>query len=258
MPQLGVHAVIGLALARAIPLETGREKTVPLQAASLRKARQGARWGILVGNVLPDADAFVAAPVFLLDQELGLSLHRTFSHSWLMQAIAVGIILAVARARGSPATAGFARGLWIGMALHSFLDIFFWFTGIDLLWPLGLFGLPGFVDLWAGVDIPRTLSRLMGAAEYLALAAFYFYLSRSVTDMGLRLGRGDHLSSSFYRYGLLHLALTPVMAWLALSSPPGGFTVFNHGILIVIGGPLFIRSLFRARPLIVAMDTTTR
>jgi hypothetical protein len=115
MAQAGIQGIVGMAI---------------------RKWKPNREWlmlGIVLGNLLPDADNLVLAVVTVT----GLAtegLHRTFTHS-LFTVIAIAFYIG-ARATTCPLWG--SLGLGIGVLVHILLDLLIWFNGVALLWPIPL------------------------------------------------------------------------------------------------------------------------
>ncbi len=107
------HSMIGIASA------SGLMHTHPLLAC-----------GVVVGNVLPDLDAFSR----LGGKHAFLRFHQTYSHS--LAAITIPIVLAIALSFTEHAMwAGMAFGTGVGMAMHVGLDLTNSY-GVRCLWPI--------------------------------------------------------------------------------------------------------------------------
>ncbi|MBE3589785.1 MAG: metal-dependent hydrolase [Firmicutes bacterium] len=169
MSQSGLHGITGLYAARLLrpgdPAD-GRGAAVRTQAGAFK-------YGLVLGNILPDVDFFIMGPAYLVEGSAALGLHRSWSHSLLVQGVVSALLLWL-WARGDPGRRGLVQGLWLGMAMHSFADVFLWFSGVRLLWPLPW----GDVNLWRHVTPPGWLSNFLGAADYLFFALFFAYLAR--------------------------------------------------------------------------------
>lgn len=202
------------------------------------------KWGLVLGNIIPDADFFLLAPTYLFDSRLALSMHRTWSHSVLVQG-AVSLLLLWLWARSDPARRSFVKGLWLGMLMHCAADVLMWFTGIDLLWPLGRWGLPSRVDLWSWFAPPGWLSNLLGAFDYLAFALFFAYLARVAVERGVDLDMVPRVRLANRALYVL-LAVFTVLSF-ALAGSPGLYNVLDYAFFIVVFLPVEIWVLLRMR-----------
>ena len=130
MAQAGIHALLGMT------------------TKSITKSREGLLLGVILGNLLPDADnLFVAAATVIGTSTEGL--HRTFTHSF----ISVGVLLLgfylAGVVSGKQSVKNLGVGLAIGMVMHILLDLLVWFDGVQILWPL-----PMYLNLWTNVIPP--------------------------------------------------------------------------------------------------------
>jgi membrane-bound metal-dependent hydrolase YbcI (DUF457 family) len=122
--------------------------------------------GIVLGNLLPDADnlAVAIATVAGLPSE---GLHRTFTHSLFTVAAIIAVFYVVAWATKRPRWGNLGLGLGIGVLMHILVDLLVWFNGVEILWPI-----PSWVNLWSGVTPPEWWSKLMMPVEFLFFALF--------------------------------------------------------------------------------------
>lgn len=193
MPQPGVHAVFALASRRFFP------------------SRRWFALGLVFGALIPDLDSYAQAAAFLIGRMTAAQAeavyHRTLTHS-LFFAAGVALIFAILSViRGGKAVRTFGLGVATGIAvLHIFIDIFAWFDGVGILWPLWS------VDLWGWFTPPEVVRNLLRAGDFYAIAGYFAYLMilahRGRTDAGylprLRL------------YAVLQLGLGAVFTVLAV------------------------------------------
>jgi membrane-bound metal-dependent hydrolase YbcI (DUF457 family) len=158
MAQPGLHAVLALAT---------------------RKTFSTQRWfalGLVFGALVPDLDGYPQAVATLagnMDAHQAEAIfHRTLTHS-LFFALFVGIAFyLVSLVRGGQDLRMFGLGATVGIAvLHIFVDIFVWFDGVGILWPLWS------INLWEGISLPDSVGNLLRAANFFAFAAFFAYLA---------------------------------------------------------------------------------
>lgn len=152
MAQAGIHGLVGMAARKWTP------------------SQEWLMMGIVLGNLLPDADnlAVAVATVARLPTE---GLHRTFTHSLLTVAVIIIVFYAVAWAAKRPRWGNLGLGLGIGVLMHILLDLLIWFNGVEILWPM-----PSWVNLWSGVTPPEWWSKLMMPVEFLFFALFLGWL----------------------------------------------------------------------------------
>jgi membrane-bound metal-dependent hydrolase YbcI (DUF457 family) len=198
MPQTGIHGLVGLAAARLVAPHAPAEAALPLTLA------------VTLGAMLPDLDLYPASIAYLATgrMEVAAQIHRSLTHSLFLMAALGATGLALRRSR--PTAAWVLLGLPIGMLTHALLDIFFWFTALDLFWPLS--HLPAGTERWwwprgimpehravlPALDIwnldaghagpathlpavfgsPDFLTNALGSMETLAFALFYAVMDR--------------------------------------------------------------------------------
>lgn len=178
MAQSGLHGIIGTAFVNA----TSRNASEPGRAV----AAKSWAYGFISGSVLPDVDLAALAVTYLFNSKLAMRMHRTATHSLVMIALFTAITIILSTTRGGKA---FFKGVGTGMAVHAAVDILVWFSAVDILWPLGHFGLPSEINLWKWVSLPRLWGNFLGSTDFLMMGLFYLYL--------LRLGRKYETNPSF-------------------------------------------------------------
>jgi membrane-bound metal-dependent hydrolase YbcI (DUF457 family) len=140
---------------------------------AVRKWTPDREWlmlGIVLGNLLPDADNLAVAAATLTGRSTE-GLHRTFTHSLFTVAAVIIVFYAVAWATNGPRWSNLGLGLGIGILMHILLDLLIWFNGVEILWPI-----PSWVNLWANVTPPEWWSKLMMPVEFLFFALFFVLL----------------------------------------------------------------------------------
>jgi membrane-bound metal-dependent hydrolase YbcI (DUF457 family) len=179
MAQAGIHGMVGMAV---------------------RRWTSGREWlalGIVLGNLLPDADNLAVAGATLAGLPTA-GLHRTFTHS-LFFAGGIALVFAiVARLYKRPRWENLGVGLGIGVVMHILLDLLVWFDGVEILWPI-----PSWVNLWANVKPPVWWSKLMMPAEFLCFALLFALLDRTARIAHLDRGASCALGG-LYRAGLCY------------------------------------------------------
>lgn len=160
MAQAGIHSIVGMAVRKWTP------------------NREWFMLGIVLGNMLPDADnlAVAVAAVAKLPAE---GLHRTFTHSLFTVTAVVIAFYIVAWATKRPRWGNLGLGLGIGILMHILLDLLIWFNGVEIVWPI-----PSWVNLWSNVTPPEWWSKLMMPAEFLCFALFFVLLDVTARKRG--------------------------------------------------------------------------
>ena len=201
MPQPGLHAVLALAARGKISTE------------------RGFAVGLALGSLIPDIDSYPQAVAVLAGgmdpAEAEAIFHRTLTHSvFFALALLAGFTLAgyASRRRG---LRWFGYGLTIGVLLfHIAPDVFLWFDGVGIFWPLGS------VNLWSRVALPEVAVNLLRAANFWAFALYFTYLASVARKAG---ADADYLPRlRWYLY--VQLALGVVFMALGFALP---FKTYN-------------------------------
>jgi membrane-bound metal-dependent hydrolase YbcI (DUF457 family) len=239
MAQTGLHGIVGAYVSRAVV--RGRKDAASGSAA----------FGFVLGSILPDADFFAVVAVFPFNPHLAANyIHRTFSHSLIViTAIMLIGLLATRRAKSR----ALVLGLGAGMLAHVMLDILIWFSGVDLLWPLGFFGLPSKVNLWSWVRLTALEGDLLAAADYAFLALFLGYLSVQAK----RLGTDQSYLPVLSRLTWILVTVAAAFVVLAVVLPEGLYQVAHYGLFTLVFLPAVLYSVFRMRNTISARSETT-
>ncbi len=166
MAQAGIHSIVGLAVRKWTP------------------DRKWLMLGVVLGNLLPDADNLAVAIATLTGQPTE-GLHRTFTHSLFTIAAVVVAFCSVALITKRLHWGNLGVGLGLGIAMHILLDLLIWFNGVQTLWPL-----PSWVNLWEGVTLPDWWEKLMMPVEFLFFALFFVLLHVTARKRGTD---GDYL-----------------------------------------------------------------
>jgi membrane-bound metal-dependent hydrolase YbcI (DUF457 family) len=166
MAQAGIHSIVGMAVRKWVP----NPKWLML--------------GVVLGNLLPDADNLAVAIATLAGQPTE-GLHRTFTHSLFTIAAVVVVFCSIALLTKRPHWGNLGVGLGIGIAMHILLDLLIWFNGVETLWPF-----PSWVNLWEGVTLPDWWTKLMMPLEFLFFALFFLLLDVTARKRGTD---GDYL-----------------------------------------------------------------
>lgn len=227
MPQPGLHAVLALAT----------RKTFSRQP--------GFALGLTFGALIPDADGYPQAVAILLGRmdpiEAEAIFHRTLTHS-LFFALFIGLAFhLVSLVWANQPLRAFGWGLATGMAaLHTFVDIFAWFDGVGLLWPLWS------VNLWSGLTLPEAVKSLLRAGNFFAFAAFFAYLAalarraRTNTDYWPRLRL----------YTLVQLGLGVMFVVLALTLSAATYNLADGAAFLLLAYPNALWVTWRMREVI--------
>ena len=215
MPQMGLHMCVGLAMGR-----------------SMGPKDYGFRLGLLAGSVFPDLDFIPLIPLRFVDRELAVSMHRNFTHS-VLGAVVLSIVVAIVAVLTRTVSAGrLAAGMGLAMLVHATLDVFMWFSGVNLSWPWGEKYGP-FQDL----AIPDWLGNLTLAADAPAYILVLYY-ARYICGSPPRGFRAV--------VGVL-TAGTVVLLPLAFAMPSLQYEMVAYGFNITCGFLPVVVMLFRSR-----------
>jgi membrane-bound metal-dependent hydrolase YbcI (DUF457 family) len=151
MAQAGIHGMVGMAVRKWTP------------------NREWLMLGIVLGNLLPDADNLAVAVATLTGQPTA-GLHRTFTHSLFTVAAIIVTFYVVAWAAKRPRWGNLGLGLGVGILMHILLDLLVWFDGVQIL--------------WRGVTPPEWWSKLMMPVEFLFFALFFLVLHQTARKRG--------------------------------------------------------------------------
>jgi membrane-bound metal-dependent hydrolase YbcI (DUF457 family) len=160
MAQAGIHSMVGMAVRKWTP------------------DREWLMLGIVLGNLLPDADNLAVAAATLTGRSTE-GLHRTFTHSLFTVAAVIIVFYAIAWATNRPRWSNLGLGLGAGNLMHILLDLLVWFNGVEILWPI-----PSWVNLWSNVTPPQWWSKLMMPIEFLFFALFFVLLDVTARKRG--------------------------------------------------------------------------
>ncbi|MDI3299012.1 MAG: metal-dependent hydrolase [Bacillota bacterium] len=232
MAQLALHGWIGSWLA-------ARRYPGPRRPGSPEAAYKTA---VVWGSLAPDADLALELPLYPFNPRVATSLHRTWSHSWLLQPLWALLLERLAAGREEAPPAPEVRrqrygALLAGMGVHSATDIAVWFSPVALLWPLRLLGVPDQVDLWEPVRgrLPVSLGNLLGALEHGSWAAWLAWLAARAEPGRARRQAGLAAGLSFAAFA--------AMALLAGRMSRQRFDVVNYGVVMPALLPWQLRAL---------------
>lgn len=219
MAQAGIHSIVGMAVRRWVP------------------NRKWMMLGVVLGNLLPDADNLAVAIATLTGQPTE-GLHRTFTHSLFTVAAVVVAFYVIAWAIKRPHWGNLGLGLGIGIFMHILLDLLIWFNGVEILWPV-----PSWINLWNGVTMPDWWTKLMMPVEFLAFALFFVLLHVTARK---RNTDGDYLRTLWIWIGI-QSALFVILTVLVYTMEQG---------FIILHGALYLLSLGLAFGVTIRMRET--
>lgn len=165
MAQAGIHSMVGMAVRKWTP------------------AREWLVLGVVLGNLLPDADNLAVAAATVMGKSTA-GLHRTFTHSLFTVVAIIVVFQLVAVVVKRPSWGNLGLGLGIGVLMHILLDLLIWFNGVQILWPL-----PLWVNFWEGTTPSAWFSQLMMPVEMLFFALYFVALAGLARKQGTNLDR---------------------------------------------------------------------
>ena len=229
MPQPGLHAILALAA---------------------RKRLSARRWfalGLVFGSLLPDADSYPQAFAILVQkmdaQAAEAIYHRTFTHTLFFPLALVVLLSLISLVRGGQALRIFGYGLAVGMALlHSLVDIFAWFDGVGLLWPVWS------VNLWSWLTLPEDVTNLLRAGNFWAFAAYFAYLAA----LARRAGTNAVYLPRLRRYTYAQLAFAAIFTVLAFLLPLKTYNLPDGAVFLLLAFPNVVWVTWQMRETIEA------
>jgi membrane-bound metal-dependent hydrolase YbcI (DUF457 family) len=178
--------------------------------------------GLVLGNLLPDADNFAVAFATLTGGSTE-GLHRTFTHSLFTVLLIVLLFGLAGRLSRQPRWTNLGLGLGAGILMHIMLDLLIWFNGVEILWPLS-----SWLDLWQNVEPAAWWMELMMPGEFLAFALFLLLLASTARKRPTDL---DYLKP--FRFCTLRLFVFLLLFTVLLFVMEEGFlTIYGAAYLI--------------------------
>jgi membrane-bound metal-dependent hydrolase YbcI (DUF457 family) len=207
MAQAGIHSMLGVAIKKWSP------------------ARKWLMLGIVLGNLLPDADN-IAVAIATLTGNSTEGLHRTFTHSLFFVAAIIIVFYGLAWLTKKDEYKNLGLGLGVGVLMHILVDLLIWFNGVEILWPLD-----SWVNLWEGVTPPEWWSKLMMPAENLFFALFFLMLASSARKQNTNQNFIPKLRIWTWVQGILFI----VFMGLVYKLDSGFMTIFGAVYLLSLG-----------------------
>ncbi|MGE5580860.1 MAG: metal-dependent hydrolase [Bacillota bacterium] len=242
MAQNGLHGIMGLTLARI----TSKEAREPGLAITARSSA----YGFVMGNVLPDIDLIALGVTYLFDSRLAMKMHRSATHSIFTIALVTFLGMLLSTTRGGKA---FFRGLGTGMLCHSFVDIFLWLSSIDILWPLGYFGVRSEINLWTGIKVPPLWNNFLGATDFLMVALFFGYLIR----LSRKYETNTRLLPRLRAFAAFHWVCFPIYLGLSFFLSRTMFDIVQYSVIIVVSIPMTWMAVVGSRPTIERLGVSS-
>lgn len=223
MAQAGIHGMVGMAVRKWAPQQ------------------DGLMLGIILGNLLPDADNLTVAVATLANLPTG-GLHRTFTHSIFTLLVVVAAFYSISQVTKRPFWGNLGLGLGFGFLLHILLDLLVWFNGVEILWPIS-----SWINFWDGVIPPTWFDQLMLSAEFLFFGLFFLWLNVTARQQKTDQDYTPRLRTWIWTQAVLFLVFTI----LAYALPKVFF--IPYGIFYLISLGLAIRVTIRMRETVAGM-----
>jgi membrane-bound metal-dependent hydrolase YbcI (DUF457 family) len=221
MPQSGIHAMVGIAARRWMP------------------QREWLALGIVLGNMFPDLDNLAVAYATLIKADTH-GLHRTFTHSIFTALAIIALFYLIAALTKNHKSSHLGLGLGIGIFMHILLDLFLWFNGVELLWPIRYE-----LNFWAWFTMPDWLKIILDTSEFLALGLYFILLS----SLARRQNTDTERQGSSNTWAYIEFALFVLFTVLF-------FLIGAKGLPYTIFGALYLLSLMIALILTIQMRKT--
>ena len=152
MPQAGIHGIVGVIFRRWMP------------------KREWLLLGLVLGNLFPDLDN-IAVAVATLTKASTEGLHRTFTHSIFTVTALVIVFYLASLVTKNQKWSNFGMGFGSGILMHIILDLFLWFNGVELFWPIRYE-----LNFWSWFIMPGWLNIILMTGEFLAFGLFFLLL----------------------------------------------------------------------------------
>jgi membrane-bound metal-dependent hydrolase YbcI (DUF457 family) len=240
MSQAGLHGLAGAYVAKVA--------VRPQDTPEGSERAKGLKFGFVLGALIPDVDFFVLGPMYLVNPAVALTMHRSYTHSILTTAVVVGVYWLLASGPRRDYLRGFAIGLGGGMLLHVVMDVLMWFSSVEWLWPLGYLGVPQTLDLWAWVEVPRVVSNLLGAADYLFFGLYYLFLGAAARRTGTCQGFLGRLRFLTNLQWVFFAVYTPLAFFLG-----DLFDIAHYAMFILVFFPMCLYVTFKMKETIHAL-----
>ncbi|MBK9923809.1 MAG: metal-dependent hydrolase [Anaerolineales bacterium] len=222
MPQNGLHAIIGI---------------------SSRKWMPKKEWlflGVLLGNIFPDLDNFVVAYATLAKLPEPEHFHRSFTHSIFTIIAMVTLFYIIAAITKNEKWQNFGIGFGVGILMHILVDLFLWFGGVELLWPIKFE-----LNLWSWFVTPIWLKIFLDTGEFLAFGLYFLVLG----SLALRYGTDANRQSQLKMWAYIEFGLFVLFAALF-------FIISTKGLHYQIYAGLYLLSLIVSVAITIQMRQT--
>jgi membrane-bound metal-dependent hydrolase YbcI (DUF457 family) len=211
MPQAGIHAIVGTAVAR---------KWMP--------KKEWLVLGVVLGNMFPDLDNLMVAYATLAKLPEPEHYHRTFTHSIFTMLAMLILFYAIAVLTKNEKWKNFGLGFSAGILMHVLLDLVLWFNGVELLWPLSNFEL----NFWSRFTTPVWLKIFLDTGEFLAFGLYFLLLGALARQYGTDGERQGSIKTwAYIEFGLFILFTA---LFFAIGTKGLHYTVYGGLYLVMI------------------------
>jgi len=224
MPQNGIHAIVGTAVAR---------KWMPKKEWLLL--------GVVLGNMFPDLDNLVVAYATLAKLPEPEHFHRTFTHSIFTIIAMLILFYVIAAITKNEKWKNFGMGFGAGILMHILLDLVLWFNGVELLWPLSAYEL----NFWSWFVTPAWLKIFLDTGEFLAFGLYFLLLS----SLARQYGTNAELQGSSKTWAYIEFGLFILFTVLF-------FAIGTKGLHYMIYGVLYLVSMIIGMVMTIRMRST--
>jgi membrane-bound metal-dependent hydrolase YbcI (DUF457 family) len=219
MPQAGIHGMVGVAVRKWMP------------------KREWLLLGVVLGNLFPDLDN-IAVAVATVAKTPTEGLHRTFTHSLFTVAALMILFYLVSLSTKDQRWRNFGIGFGSGILMHIILDLFLWFNGVELFWPIRFE-----LNFWSWFIMPDWLDKILMTGEFLAFGLFFLLL----VSAGKRQGTDEAFLPKLRVYANIQFALFVIFTIAAFVMGKGFTTIY---------GAMYLLSLFFAIAMTFRMRKT--
>jgi len=224
MPQNGIHAIVGTAVAR-----------------NWMPKKEWLLLGVVLGNMFPDLDNLVVAYATLAKLPDPEGYHRTFTHSIFTIVAMVILFYIIGAVTRNEKWRNFGMGFGTGILMHILLDLVFWFNGVELLWPLSKYEL----NFWSWFVMPAWLKIFMDTGEFLAFGFYFLLLGSLARQYGTDAARqGSSKTWAYIQFGLF-IVFTVLF-----------FAIGTVGLHYKVFGVLYLLSMISAMVVTIRMKQT--
>jgi membrane-bound metal-dependent hydrolase YbcI (DUF457 family) len=222
MPQVGIHAIVGVVSRRWMP------------------RREWLLLGVVLGNIFPDLDNFVVAYATLAKLPDPEQYHRTFTHSLFTVLTVISLFYLIGAITRNEKWRNFGLGFGLGILMHSLVDLVMWFNGVELLWPI-----PYELNFWSWFVTPVWLRIFLDTGEFLAFGLYFMVLASLAHRFGTDAARQGATKIWAYIEFALFVLITTLF-----------FTMGSAGLLYQAFAALYLLSLILSVIITVRMKST--